>query len=576
MQGDGVYKSTDAGATWEHMGLAAIRAVARIRVHPENPDLVYVAALGDPTGLTTRAAFFEAETAAAIGEDSLREFADGRGRSVCSIHRARTFSTPRCGRSTGTLTSSGAGGRSQDCSSRPTAAIIGPRSRRSRDFPKALLGKIGITVAAKGARLYAVIEAEDGGLYRSDDRGESWAHVNNSRDLWQRSFYFNRIAADPKDPDTVYVLNFILFKSDDAGESFEQVRTPHADHHDLWIDPNDPARMICANDGGGTVSTNGGVSWTPQNYPTAQMYHVNTTAEFPYHVVGAQQDNSTAAVPSYVDGWWTTPRGRPVMITTRWAAARTPTSRRIPAIPTSFSRRDEHAHALRSRNGRRKRRATLSAALHGRVVTRHPGALDWVYPIVITRRQPHTLYTGSQHVWRSLDEGSSWEKISPDLTRAEPETLGPSGGSIVLDQDGPEVYANRLCHRPFGARHASRLGRLRRRTRAFDKRRRGRVAQRYAARHGSRYKGQPHRRVPSRPGSGLYRRQAEPDGRPCALHLENRRYGETWTSITSGIAAEDSSTRFEKIPNGAAFSMPGPSTAFTSLSTTANVGSRYR
>ena len=419
MQGDGVYRSTDAGASWEHMGLAATRTVARIRVHPENPDLVYVAALGDPTGGNDERGIFRSRNGGRDWEKIL-------------------FESPQTGAVDLLLFKSTDGGDHW------TALTTKP------GFPEGPLGKIGITVAANSARLYAVIEAEAGGLYRSEDRGESWERVNGSRDLWRRSFYFNRVAADPKDPDTVYVLNFLLFTSEDAGETFEQVRTPHADHHDLWIDPNDATRMVCGNDGGGTVSTIGGVSWTPQNYPTAQMYHVNTTAEFPYHVVGAQQDNSTAAVRSYVDGWWTTPRGRPGDDYYAVGGGENAYVATHPANPNVF-------FAGATNTLTRFDRATGAASdvqpyprfFMGESSRDIPERWNWVYPIVMTHSEPHTLYASSQHVWRSRDEGNTWEKISPDLTRADPETLGPSGGPIVLDQDGPEVYATVFAVAPL-------------------------------------------------------------------------------------------------------------------------------
>ena len=540
MQGDGVYKSTDAGATWEHMGLAAIRAVARIRVHPENPDLVYVAALGDPTGPNdARGIFrsrnggrdwgkilFESPQTGAVDLLFDPSSPDVLYASMWQVYR-NAYQLWSGGPESGLF-------KSTDGGDHWTALTTKP------GFPEGPLGKIGITVAAKGARLYAVIEAEDGGLYRSDDRGESWKHVNSSRDLWQRSFYFNRIAADPKDPDTVYVLNFLLFKSEDAGETFEQVRTPHADHHDLWIDPNDPTRMVCANDGGGTVSTNGGASWTPQNYPTAQMYHVNTTAEFPYHVVGAQQDNSTAAVPSYVDGWWTTPRGRPGDDYYAVGGGENAYVATHPANPNVF-------FAGATNTLTRFDRATGAASdvqpyprlFMGESSRDIPERWNWVYPIVITRSEPHTLYTGSQHVWRSRDEGNTWEKISPDLTRADPETLGPSGGPIVLDQDGPEVYATVFAIAPSeqdarvvwagsddGLVHITKDGGAEWRD----------VTPQAMVRDTrvSLIEASPHD-----PAAAYVAAKRNQMGDRAPYIWKTDDYGETWTSITSGIAAED-------------------------------------
>ena len=441
MQGDGVYKSTDAGQTWSHLGLEATRAIARVRVHPTDPDRVYVAALGDPTGPNEARGIYRSSDGGKTWDHVL--FVSPRAGAVDLVLDPKTpdvlyASIWQVYRNAYQLWS---GGPDSGLWKSTDGGETWTKLHANSGFANGELGKIGIDVsAADPNRLYAIVEAHDGGLYRSDDAGATWTHVNASRDLWQRSFYFNRVAADPRDPDRVYVLNFLLFASDDAGVSVEAIPTPHADHHDLWIDPNDPERMICANDGGGTVSTNRGTSWTAQDFPTAQMYHVNTTRDVPYHVVGAQQDNTTAAVPSLPDGWTVKPRGVPGDTYYAVGGGENAYVATHPRDPNVFFAGATNTLTRYDRaTGEARDVQPYPRLFMGESSAELPERWNWVYPIVMT--EDGTLYAGSQHVWRSRDEGRAWEKVSPDLTRADPETMGPSGGSIVLDQDGPEIYA---------------------------------------------------------------------------------------------------------------------------------------
>jgi len=305
-----------------------------------------------------------------------------------------------------------------------------------------MLGKITVTVSgADSKRIYANVEAEKGGLYRSDDGGDTWALINNQRDLWQRAFYFLRIQADPVDWEKIYVLNFRLLKSTNGGRSFIRIHDTHSDHHDLWIDPDNPSRMINGNDGGGVVSVNGGKTWTHMRYPTAQIYRLATTKDFPYHACGAQQDNSTVCVPSD-GGHLRNPRGP----SGEWMyAVGGGESGYIAPHPTNT---DIFYAGATNRLTRYDRKTGLSRDIqpYPRIVMGEPARdmperWNWTYPIVISPIDPSVLYIGSQHLWRTTDEGKTWTKISPDLTRADPETLGDSGGSIVKDQDGPEIYA---------------------------------------------------------------------------------------------------------------------------------------
>jgi photosystem II stability/assembly factor-like uncharacterized protein len=304
-------------------------------------------------------------------------------------------------------------------------------------LPKGIWGKVGVSVSgADPNRVYAIIEADSGGVFRSDDAGQTWTYVNTDRRLRQRAFYYTRIYADPKQKDVVYVLNTGFYRSEDGGRTFpRQIRVPHGDNHDLWIAPNDPQRMINSNDGGANVSFNGGDSWTDQDYPTAQLYHITTTNHDPYWVCGAQQDNSTACVPSR--GW----------------------QQMAPLVAVGGGESGYIASDPENPN-------IFYAGSYGGLLTRFDYAtgnsqminvwpenpmghsskdirerFQWTFPIVFSRTGPKRLYVGSQHLWMTTNEGLSWQRISPDLTRADPKTLGPSGGPITLDQTGVETYA---------------------------------------------------------------------------------------------------------------------------------------
>jgi photosystem II stability/assembly factor-like uncharacterized protein len=267
--------------------------------------------------------------------------------------------------------------------------------------------------------------------------------MNDERKLRQRAFYYSRIYADPLDPETVYCLNVNFYKSIDGGKTFDiEINVPHGDNHDLWIDPNNPQRMISSNDGGACVSTNGGKSWTDEDYPTSQLYHVTTTMDVPYHVAGAQQDNTTLSIPS--DGWgfkhlnegnkswfYEVGGGESGYIAPH------------PTNPDLFYAGSQGALLTRydRSNGQERDIQVFPRFFSGEPASSLPERWQWTYPIVFSPLDPSILYTCSQHVWKTTNDGQSWEKISPDLTFADPETLGPTGGIITKDMNGPEIYA---------------------------------------------------------------------------------------------------------------------------------------
>ncbi|MCB0125479.1 MAG: glycosyl hydrolase, partial [Caldilineaceae bacterium] len=317
----------------------------------------------------------------------------------------------------------------------------------NKGLPSGLKGKIGITVSpAKPERVWAIIEAEEkkAGVYRSDDSGATWTQLTDNRDLIQRPWYYCHIFADPQDADTVYINNLKMWKSVDGGKSYTEITTPHGDNHGLWIDPNDPQRMINGNDGGGCVSFNGGATWsTIYNQMTGQFYHLDVDNQFPYHVYGTQQDNSSIAVPSATEKG-----GIP------WGdcyAAGTGESGYIAVNPDdanivfvgAVGSSPGGGGALQRYDHRTKqiRLVTVWPEMYtGLGAESMKYRFPWTFPILFSPHDSGVLYTCGNHVFRSTDEGESWETISPDLTRNDPTKLVPSGGPLTLDTSGAEHY----------------------------------------------------------------------------------------------------------------------------------------
>lgn len=440
-QGDGVYKTVDGGKTWRHLGLKETQAIARIRVHPTNPDVVYVAALGHPYGDNEERGVFRSTDGGNTWKKILY-VSPKAGAADLIIDRTNPkiiyASTWQVYRRTWKMWGGG-----PDCklwkSENGGDTWIDLTSNPG--MPAGPIGKIGITVSpADNKRLWAIVEANDGGVYRSDDAGATWKKTNDERKLRQRAFYYSRIYADPFDRETVYCLNVDFWKSTDGGVKFDtEIKVPHGDNHDLWIDPNNPQRMITSNDGGGCVSVNGGKSWTDEDYITTQFYHVTTTNHVPYHVAGAQQDNSTIAIPS--EGWnhmnvlgewgYDVGGGESGYITSH------------PDNPNIYYAGSQGALLTRKdvSTGQIRDIQVYPRFFSGEPASSLRERWQWTYPIVFSPRDSKILYTCSQHVWKTTDDGQSWEKISPDLTYADPETLGISGGEITRDMNGPEIYA---------------------------------------------------------------------------------------------------------------------------------------
>ncbi len=442
MQGDGVYKSVDAGKTWKHVGLADTQAIARIRIDPSNPDLVYVAALGHPYGPNAERGVFRSNDGGATWKRIL--FRNDR---AGAIDLAMDVRNPRVlfatiwdvYRTPWTLSSGGpASGMFKSTDGGDTWTEI----TRSPGLPKGIVGKINLSVSADSNRIYALVEAEDGGLFQSKDAGATWTLVNADRSIRQRAFYFSRILADPKSADTLYAMNVEFYRSTDGGKTFQLLHTPHSDHHDLWIAPDNPRRMIASDDGGGSVSTDGGLTWTLQRYPTAQFYHVATTAEIPYDVCGSQQDDGTACVPSDRALNRHDPGARPGdwMYSAGGGEAGYLTT--DPQDPDIFYGGDQAGIITRydRRTGNSRAINVYPLFFSGMPASALKERWQWTFPIVFSPVDTRVLYTSSQHLWKTATQGQHWDAISPDLTRNDPNTLGDSGGPITKDQNGPEIY----------------------------------------------------------------------------------------------------------------------------------------
>jgi photosystem II stability/assembly factor-like uncharacterized protein len=443
LQGDGVYKSVDAGKTWRHMGLERTQAISRIRIDPKDPNLVYVAALGHPYGPNEERGVFRSRDGGVSWE---RVLFGGSGAGAVDLamdaHDSKVLfaSLWDVYRTPWMLSSGGPASRLYRSVDGGTTWVD---LTRAPGMPKGVLGKICVSVSgADGKRVYATIEADDGGLFRSDDGGATWMKVNEDRKLRQRAFYFSRTYADPTDRDTVYVLNVEFYRSTDGGKTFETLHTPHSDHHDLWIAANDSKRMAAADDGGGAVSVNGGETWTRHEYATAQFYHVETTKDVPYHVCGAQQDDGTACVLSSTGLERADPDAGSREVMYQVAGGEAAYIAASPVNPNIFFSGTQAGMMTRfDRSSGATRNITVYPLFFsGMAAESLKERWQWVFPIVLSPVNPKVLYTSSQHLWKSTNEGQSWERISPDLTRADPKTLGDSGGPITKDQNGPEIY----------------------------------------------------------------------------------------------------------------------------------------
>lgn len=440
--GDGMYRSTDAGKTWQYLGLGQTQFIGDIEIHPKDPDVVWVAAMGQLFGEEGNE------------ERGVYKTTDGgktwqkvlyRNENTGSVDIALDPNNPRilfaslweAYRNPWKMSSGGEGSglfRSKDGGQTWTEITQNP------GMPKGLVGKIGVSVSPVNSdRIFAIVEnAQGGGLFRSEDGGDTWRRVSADRNLRQRAWYYSKVIADPGNEDVVYVLNVGFWRSTDGGNTFDRIRTPHADHHDLWIASGNPQRMIVGDDGGGQVSYNGGQGWSSYyTSATAQIYQVTTDDQFPYMIYGAQQDNSTFAIKNRTNSWGITESD--------WWPVAGGESGYIAPDPEDPD--VTYGGSYGGYLNRYDKELDLSDRID--VWPDNPmgaGAKDlkyrfqWTFPIVISPHNPDVLYATSQHVHRSTDEGMSWEQISPDLTRNDTLKQDESGGPITKDDTSVEYY----------------------------------------------------------------------------------------------------------------------------------------
>ncbi|WP_272972808.1 VPS10 domain-containing protein [Croceibacter atlanticus] len=438
--GYGVWKSVDAGKTWKASGLEKSRHISRIRIHPKNPDIVYAAVMGNLYKGTQERGVYKSTDGGKTWTKKLFANEDAGAVDLTfdpNNPRILYASTWNIRRTPYSLSSGGNGSalwKSTDEGESWTEIS------KMKGFPEGTLGIIGVTVSpVNSERVWAIVEHKDkGGLYRSEDGGESWSQVNDERKIRQRAWYYTRVYADTQDEDVVYVLNVRYHKSENGGKSFETYNAPHGDHHDLWIAPNDPTRMIIGDDGGAQVTYDGGETWsTYHNQPTSQFYRVTTDNSFPYRIYAAQQDNSTVRIPHRTEGrsiseddWESTAGGESAHI------AVDPENNDIVygGSYDGFLTRVNH-----DKNTVRSISVWPDNPMgHGAEDMKY--RFQWNFPIEFSKHNPDRLYTFSNRVHVTEDEGQSWKVISPDLTRNDPEKLKSSGGPITQDNTSVEYY----------------------------------------------------------------------------------------------------------------------------------------
>jgi len=437
--GYGMYKSVDAGKTWKEIGLKNSRHIARLRIHPKNPDLVYAAVMGDlyksteergvyrsnDGGKTWQRVLFANKDAGAV--DLILDPNNPRILYASTWRIRRTpYSMESGGEGSGLWKSTDGGDNWMEITS-------------NKGLPKGVWGISGVTVSPVNSnRVWAIIENKNGGVFRSDDAGETWKKLNSERSLRQRAWYYTRIYADTQNEDMVYVLNVRYHRSKDGGNTFEEFNAPHGDHHDLWIAPEDNQRMVMGDDGGAQVSFDGGENWsTYYNQPTAQFYRVTTDNHFPYRIYGAQQDNSTVRILHRTEGssigerdWEPTAGGESAHI------AVDPKNNDVVyggSYDGFLTRLNHETGELRAVNV-----WPDNPMGHGAEDMKY--RFQWNFPIFFSPHDPNKLYTASNHLHVSTNEGQSWDLISPDLTTNDPSKLGSSGGPITKDNTSVEYY----------------------------------------------------------------------------------------------------------------------------------------
>ncbi len=435
--GDGVYRSTDAGRTWTNVGLKDSHQIARVVVDPRNPDVAYVAAEGDVFKPNAERGVYRSTDGGTTWQKTL--FVND---STGAIDVAMDPTNPRIlfaamwqvRRTPWSLVDGGAGSGLY----RSTDAGTTWQRVEGNGLPEGIWGRTSISIGADGNHVYALINAHKGGLYRSDDGGAHWTLVNDDQNITQRPWYYFQVKADPQNPNTIYLLNFFMYRSTDGGRSISRLNPPHVDNHAMWIDPSAPQRMIEGNDGGASVSLDGGEHWsTESNEPTAQIYHVATDDQVPYRVYGAQQDRGTYSIASASNrgaiteqDWYDVAGGESGYVLP------------VPGAPDTVFAGSYFGNLTRwnRTTGEAQDVTPWPENIEGSAAAAVNYRFSWTSPLAFDPFQPYTLYSGSQYLLKTTDGGRSWTEISPDLTRNDKTKQQLSGGPITLDNVGAEYY----------------------------------------------------------------------------------------------------------------------------------------
>lgn len=435
--GNGMYKSVDGGKTWTHIGLDDTRHIAKILVDPHDSNIVFVAAIGHAYGPNEERGVFRSTDGGKTWQKVL--YKDDKTGAVDLTFAAGNSHTLYAAmyqelRTPWGFTSGGPGSGIYKSIDGGTTW----KQLQGNGLPSGVLGRIGIAVGANGERVYALIEADKRGLYRSDDGGEHWQFINGDHNLTQRAWYFMHIFADPKQTETVYVLNTGMSRSTDGGQTFKDINAPHGDRHDLWIDPTNTDRMIESDDGGATISEDGGKSWSSEDTePTAEFYHVATDDRFNYYVYGAQQDNSTVAIASRSDSglidntnWYDVGGGESGFVIPDPKNPNIVYAGSYDGLITRYDKANGQEQDISA--------WPLNPMGHGAIDTKY--RFQWTAPIAMSPFDSHTIYHGAQVLFKSTDEGQTWTVISPDLTRNDKSKQGSSGGPLEQDNTSVEYY----------------------------------------------------------------------------------------------------------------------------------------
>ena len=435
----GMWKSEDGGRSWKNLGLQDTRHITRIVIHPKNPDIVWVAAVGHLFGPNEERGVFKTIDGGKNWKKVL--FVNNLAGAVDLVMEPENpkvlyATTWRVIRTPHSMESGGEGSglwKSMD------GGDSWKNISRNKGLPKDTLGILGIAVSTSNPdRLYSIIESKTGGLFRSDDAGETWMKTNSENDIRQRAWYYSKVFVDPKNENLVYVLNVNFLRSRDGGKTFQSINTPHSDHHDLWIDPKEPNRMVIGDDGGGQVSFDAGDNWsTYENQPTSQIYRVSTDNHFPYRILGAQQDNSTIRIMSRTYGGAITEND--------WEPTAGAESGFVVADPLNSDivyggNYGGYLSRLDHKTGENRAISVWPDNPMGSGADVLKYRFQWNFPIFFSPNNPKELYAAGNILFRTDNEGQSWEAISPDLTRNDKTRQGPSGGVITKDNTSVEYY----------------------------------------------------------------------------------------------------------------------------------------